>query len=115
MQFVVKIIITTLIIVTVSELAKRFTIIATILASLPLVSLLAIVWLYHDTRDVGQIIDFSAKMFWAVLPSLVFFLILPALLRAGIAFFPAITVSVLVMVVTYWLYIILLKKTGIGV
>jgi hypothetical protein len=51
-----------------------------------LVSLLGILWLWRDTGDVGRIADHAQSTFWYVLPSLPMFLVLPAMLRAGVGF-----------------------------
>ena len=95
MQFLIKIIISALIITLVSETAKRFTFVAAIIASLPLTSILAMIWLYSDTKDVSKIIDLSSNIFWAVLPSLLFFIVLPILIKMGFKFSSAMVVSAL--------------------
>jgi len=108
MFFVAKILISALIIATVSELGKKLTWIAAILASLPLVSVLALIWLYIETKDVQKIISLSNSIFWAVLPSLLFFVVLPIFLKSGTNFSLAMLASILIMVVGYGLYIYLL-------
>lgn len=113
MQFLIKVILSALIIAGVSELGRRYTLFAAILASLPLTSILAIIWLYYDTRDTEQVVQLTQSIFWVVLPSLVFFLVLPLLLKAGVSFLPALLVSSAVMVVTYWLYMLLLTQLGV--
>ncbi len=86
MYFITKTLITALIVVAVSELARRYTVWAALLASLPLTSILAFIWVYKDTGDTGKIIELSYSVFWLVFPSLAFFLILPFLLKQGLAF-----------------------------
>jgi hypothetical protein len=113
MQFFIKVLLSALIIAGVSELGRRYSLFAAILASLPLTSILAIAWLYYDTHDTGQVIQLTESIFWVVLPSLVFFLVLPLLLKAGVSFLPALLVSSAVMVVTYWLYTLLLTQLGV--
>jgi len=115
MQYIIKIIISALIIAGVSELGKKFTPIAAILASLPLVSILAMIWLYNDTKNVQKIIDLSTSIFWAVLPSLIFFLVLPLLLKNGLKFIPAMVVSAITMFMAYSVYIFVLSKFGIKI
>lgn len=114
MQFLVKIVLSALIIATVSELGKRFTLLGAILASLPLTSILALTWLYVDTRDTQPVIDLSVGIFWAVLPSLLFFLVFPLLLRGGMAFTPALLASCVVMAAGYGLYTLVLHQLGIN-
>lgn len=113
MQFLVKVLLSALIIAGVSELGRRYTLFAAILASLPLTSILAITWLYYDTRDTGKVIQLTQSIFWVVLPSLVFFLVLPLLLKAGMSFVLALFASSAVMVLSYWLYTLLLGQLGI--
>ncbi|HEX8311128.1 MAG TPA: DUF3147 family protein [Chthoniobacteraceae bacterium] len=76
-------------IVTISELAKRNNAAASIVHSLPLVSLLALIWLYSETRDTALIARHAQGTFWFVLPTLPLFLALPWLLRRGWDFWPA--------------------------
>ncbi len=115
MQFIIKIIVSAIIIAGVSELGKRFAPVAAILASLPLVSILAIIWLYSETKNVQKIIDLSTGIFWAVLPSLIFFLVLPLLLKNGLKFTPAMIISVVTMFIAYSVYIFVLAKFGIKI
>lgn len=101
MYVVVKILISAMIITAVSELAKRSTFAAAILVSLPLTSILAFSWIYWESRDAEKIAAMSYEVLWFVIPSLAFFLILPALLRFGVKFLPAMIVSSLLVAVLY--------------
>lgn len=92
-QPVVKVALTALLVVAVSEVGKRSTIAGAVLASLPLTSLLAFVWLYTETGDVQRIAALSHGIFWLVLASLPLFLILPALLNAGCNFWASLGVA----------------------
>ena len=109
----IKLLLTALIIVLVSEISKRSTFLGALLASLPLVSLLAMVWLYIDTRDTEKIIHFSYGVFWLVLPSLTLFLVLPLLLRAGWSFPLSLVTSIVLMSGCYLGLAALLKRYGI--
>jgi hypothetical protein len=113
MPFLVKVVVSALIIAAVSELGKRFTLLGAILASLPLTSILALTWLYLDVRETKPVIDLSVGIFWAVLPSLLFFVVLPLLLRRGMPFAPALLTSCVVMAAGYGLYALLLRQSGI--
>ncbi|MDA2936223.1 DUF3147 family protein [Patescibacteria group bacterium AH-259-L05] len=113
MQYLIKTIITAIVIVGISEIGKKFSLIAAILASLPLVSILAMIWLYTDTKDIQKIIDLSSNIFWAVLPSLIFFLVLPILLKNDFKFSTAMVLSAIAMFIAYSIYVILLQKFGI--
>ena len=98
----------------VSELARRSPLIGALIASLPLVSILAMIWLWRDTGDALRIADHAEATFWFVLPSLPMFFVLPALLRHGVGFWLAL---VLVSVLTMLLYlgmVRILARFGIG-
>ena len=85
-QYALKIGLSALVLVIIAEVAKRSTFWAAALASLPLTSLLAFVWLYLDTGDTQKIAALSNGIFWLVLPSLLLFVLLPILLRSGLGF-----------------------------
>jgi hypothetical protein len=110
MQYVVKVLITTALVVAVSEVSKRSTLIGGLVASLPVVSLLAMIWLYIDTKDAGKVVALSTSIFWLVLPSLAFFLALPPLLRAKMNFYVACGVGLALMLVCYGVVLAVLKK-----
>ena len=93
MYFTLKTLITALIIASVSELSRRFSFVAALLISLPLTSILALGWIYYESRDTQKIIEMSYSIFWLVIPSLLFFLLLPALLKMDIKFIPAMLIS----------------------
>ncbi|MEJ0010738.1 MAG: DUF3147 family protein [Alphaproteobacteria bacterium] len=101
MYFLLKTLITALVVAAVSELARRYSLFAALIASLPLTSILAFVWLWRDTHDAQKIGALSYDIFWLVLPSLVFFLMLPLLLKHGLGFYPALAVSCVVMAAFY--------------
>ncbi len=111
--FVIKILITALVVAGVSELSRRYNILAALLVSLPLTSILAFIWIYFDTQDNSKIIELSYSVFWLVLPSLAFFLILPLLLKHGLSFWLAMIVSMSVTALLYsgtiWIYNLLAK------
>ena len=77
----IKALVSGAIIVAVSEVAKRNNTAASIIHSLPLVSLFALVWLYSDTRDTALVARHMGGTFWFVLPTLPMFLAVPWMLR----------------------------------
>ena len=101
------------VIVAVSELAKRNNTAASIVHSLPLVSLLALVWLYADSRDTELVARHMGGTFWFVLPSLPMFLAVPWMLRRGVAFWPALAAGVALTSALYFLTMRLLKAAGV--
>lgn len=113
LRFMVKILVTALVIAGVSELAKRQSWMAAILAALPLTSILAMCWLYWDTGDSARVAELSRNILWAVLPSLLFFWILPLLLKQGIRFPVALGLSCGAMTAAYAAYAWVAARLGI--
>jgi hypothetical protein len=112
-QTALKIGLSVLILMAVAEVAKRSTLWAAALASLPLVSLLAFVWLYLDTGDVHKVAVLSGSIFWLVLPSLLLFVLLPILLRSGWGFWASLAISSAATALAYFGMIRLLALFGI--
>jgi hypothetical protein len=112
LYMLVKLFTSAALIVAISELAKRGGWPGSLLASLPTISLLAIVWLYLDTRDVEKVANLSVGIFWLVLPSLAFFIALPLLLRMKLNFWLSLCVALAIMFACYLLMVALLKKIG---
>jgi hypothetical protein len=108
-----KIVITTVLIVAISEIAKRSSYVGALLASIPLVSVLAMLWLYIDTKDSAKVSALASSVFWLVLPSLVLFISLPFLLKQGLHFYTSISLSIVLTITAYWLMIMALKHFGI--
>lgn len=99
--YFVKIVITTILIVLISEISKRSSLAGAILASVPLVSVLAMMWLYIDTKSIEKVIALSTSIFWLVLPSLAIFVSLPLLLKRGLNFYLCMTSSILITIGCY--------------
>ena len=112
-QFGAKILVTVAVVVAVSEIAKRSSFWGAVLASLPLTSLLAFVWLYAETGNAQAVAALSQSIFWLVLPSLPLFVLLPLLLRAGWTFWPSLGVACLATVGAYFGMVWLLERVGI--
>lgn len=95
MLYALKVLLAATIIVVVTEVSKTRTFVGALLLSLPTVSIVSLVWLYAETRDAERVAKLAGQTFWLVLPSLVLFVALPVLLRVGIAFGPALVVSLM--------------------
>jgi hypothetical protein len=115
LYYAVKLLLSAVIIVAVSEIAKRQPTWGGALASLPLVSLLAIIWLYVDTRNTTQVSELSLSIFWLVLPSLLFFVALPLLLKQGFSFTTSLLAAVAVMLAGYGLMLLGLKQFDVKI
>ncbi len=110
MYILLKTIISALIIVAVSEIAKKYTWTAAIIVSLPLTSLLAFVWLYWDTKDSQKVIELSYSAIVMTVPSIVFFIVLPTLLRLKQNFVFSLLVSIICTAIAYAIFIFIIKK-----
>jgi len=113
LYYTIKIMLSALIIVAVSEIAKRSSTLGALLASLPLTSLLAFVWLYLDTGDVKKVSSLSSDIFWLVLPSLALFLVLPLLIRMGWGFWSSLAVAALVTAACYGVMLLVFKQFSV--
>ena len=111
--YLTKLIISATLIVVISEAAKRSSWLGGLLASLPLVSFLSIVWLYVDTKDADKVAALSTSIFWLVLPSLAFFVALPLLLKQW-SFVPSLLAATLVMIACYGLMLLFLRWLGVS-
>lgn len=113
MFYAIKIALSAFLILLISEISKKSALIGAILASVPLISVIAIIWLYLETKDLNKISNLSINIFWLVFPSLTFFITLPVLLKCKISFAAALPCALIVMVLFYFLTILILKKFGI--
>jgi hypothetical protein len=110
--FLLKAVISGLLVAAASETARRYPGIGALIASLPLVSVLGMLWLWRDTKDVPRMVDHSIATFWYVLPSLPMFLLVPVLMKRGVAFAPALLAGCLLTVGLYVSMTMVLAKFG---
>jgi hypothetical protein len=111
--YLIKIAITTTLVVAITEIAKRSTFVGALVASVPLISSLAIIWLYIETNNTDRIIALSNSIFWLVIPSLVLFITLPILLKLRVHFYISLGISVALTIAAYWLIIVVANHYGI--
>jgi hypothetical protein len=96
-----------------SEVARRWPGVGALIVSLPLVSVLAMIWLWHDTGDAQRLADHSSATFWFVLPSLPMFLLIPVMLRQGISFWIALAAGCILTVILYSAMVFIGPKFGL--
>ncbi len=89
----------------ISEVAKRYPGFGGLIASLPLVSVLGMIWLWRDKPDVANMADHAQATFWFVLPSLPMFLLIPAMLRNGFGFWTSLVAGCVLTVALYGLMV----------
>lgn len=82
-----------LLIAAVSDVARRYPGAGALIASLPLISVMGMIWLWHDRPDAQNMAAHAEATFWFVLPSLPMFLLIPALLRHGVNFWVALALG----------------------
>lgn len=112
-QLLLKGLISGVLVVAATEVAKRSSVWGAVLVSLPLTSVLALTWLWIDTRDVAAVSELSWAILWIVLPSLVFFAVLPIALRLGAPFPLALVIATVVLAVAYASYVVVLRALGV--
>jgi len=113
LYLVIKALLSGIIVMAVSEIAKRSPAFGALVVSLPLVSLLGILWLWRDTGDATRIANHAEATFWYVIPSLPMFLALPWMLRHGIGFWPAMAGACLLTIALYGLAILVAARFGV--
>ena len=113
MYLLLKALLSGAIVAVASEVARRSSLLGAVLISIPLTSILAMVWLYRDTKDTGEVAALSWSILWVIAPSVVFFVVLPVALRNGAAFWPALAVSCAAMAVTYGIWVWVARRVGL--
>jgi hypothetical protein len=109
----IKAMLSGIIVMAVSEIARRSPAFGALVASLPLVSLLSIIWLWRDTGDTARIADHAEATFWYVIPSLPMFLAFPWMLRNGAGFWVALCAGCVLTVALYALTVMVAARFGV--
>lgn len=113
MYYILKVLLSALLIVAITEIAKKSILMGGILASIPLVSVLAFIWIYVETKNIETISNLSISIFWLVTPSLILFISLPIFLKY-INFYLSLLCSIGLTAIGYYVMILALKKYGIA-
>jgi hypothetical protein len=98
-----------IIIAAIALLAKRSPALGALVASLPLVSILGMIWLWRDTQD-RMLVEAT---FWYVIPSMPMFLVIPALLRCGVNFWMALGAGCALTILLYFITVSIAARYGI--
>ena len=99
--FTIKAILSGLLVAAISTVARRHPGWGGLLASLPMVSVLSMIWLYGETRDVESVARLSLGAFWFILPSLPMFVAIPFMLRSGVGFVPTMIAAAAMTILLY--------------
>ena len=108
-----KLIISSGIITLVSEISKKSSFIGGLVASIPIISVLSMIWLYIDSRDLEKIKNLSTSIFWMVIPSLILLLSIPVLINLGLNFWYSLIIAIILTIAFYLLTIFILSHCGI--
>lgn len=111
----IKAVLSGILIAAISEIAKRSPAAGALVASLPLVSILGMMWLWRDTGDPVRMATHAEATFWYVLPSLPMFLLIPALLRLGVPFWGALASGCALTIALYLLMVGIGPRLGIPI
>jgi hypothetical protein len=113
LAFWIRALLSGVIVAAVSTVARRFPAAGALIASLPLVSVLGMIWLWHDRPDAPNMAAHAEATFWYVLPSLPMFLLIPALLRRGIDFWPALIAGCALTILAYLATVLIAARFGV--
>lgn len=113
MYFILKSALSGIIIAIISEVAKRSPGFGALIASLPLISLLAVIWLWRDTGDTVRVASHLEATFWYVIPSLPMFLAVPMLLRMGVNFWASLAAGMVLTIALYALTVMIAARFGV--
>lgn len=109
---VTKYFITAAIVVLASELAKRSDKLGALVAAMPLVTLLTLIWLYLENQPAAKIANHAWYTFWYVIPTLPMFLVFPWLLQR-FGFWPSVIASMLLAIICFGGFAVVVKRFGI--
>ncbi len=113
-QTAVKVILTCAIILGVNEVSKKDVLFSAILVSIPLISVLSMMWMHHDGTETKKIAQFGRDVFWLVLPSLLLFIVMPLMIDRGIGFWTSLGTGIFITACAYLVIIYMLGETGIS-
>jgi hypothetical protein len=111
--FVIRAVLSGLIVAGIALAAKRSPALGGLVASIPLVSTLGMIWLWRDTKDVNLVADYVGSTLWYFMPSLPMFLLIPALLRNGVNFWIALASGCILTVLLYLVTIGIAARFGV--
>ena len=94
LYLVIKAALSGVIVAAVSEIARRYPGWGGLVASLPLTSLLAMIWLFRDTHDPERVAELSVSTIWFFVPSVPLFIALPILIRSGVGFWASMAIVI---------------------
>ena len=110
-----KILLTALIIFSVAQVSERSTLMAAVLASIPIVSVLSMMLMFHEGQNALEISAFARDIVWLLIPSLLIFIVMPWLIESkGWDFYPALATGLASTVIGYFVMIQVMEKFGLA-
>ena len=113
LAFITRALLSGVIVAAIALIAKKSPAAGALVASLPLVSILGMLWLWRDTQDAALMANHVEATFWYVLPSLPMFLVIPMLLRNGVGFMVSLLAGCALTVVLYLVMIAIVARFGV--
>lgn len=113
LSFIVRALLSGFIIAAIALIAKRNPAAGALVASLPLISIMGMLWLWHDTHDPKLMADHVGATLWYILPSLPMFALMPYLLRSGTGFWLSLCASLLLTIALYGLTVMIAARYGV--
>lgn len=112
--FVARALLAGVIVAAVALIGRRSQVAAAIVASLPLVSVLGMIFLWQDTRDPERLAAHAGATLWYVIPSLPMFVLIPALLRNGVSFWGSLGMGCALTVALYLATTFIAARFGVA-
>ena len=112
MYFLLKAVLSGLVVAAASEVARRSSLLGAVLISLPVTSILTAIWLYRDTGDADEVAALSWSILWVIVPSLLFFVVLPVALRS-VGFWPALLLACAATALGYAVWVVAARRLGL--
>jgi hypothetical protein len=114
LMLITKYAVTSLVIVVVSEVAKRSDRVGALIASLPLVTVMVMIWLHVEKQATDKIANHAYYTFWYVLPTLPMFLLMPWMMNRGVSFWLSLLAGCATTIACFAVAAVVLKRFGIG-
>lgn len=111
--FWLRAILSGLVVALASAVARRSPVLGSLIVSLPLVSVLSMIWLWRDGSTRLELATYIQNTFWFFLPTMPMFLVIPLLLRRGMAFWPALGLGCALTILLYLAMTAALARSGI--
>ena len=108
-----KIVLTALIIFSIAQVSERSTLMAAVLASIPIVTVLSMMMMHHEGQTAMEISGFAKDIVWLLIPSLLMFIVMPLLIDRGWDFYPALGAGLATTIIGYFVMIQIMEKYGL--